>query len=175
MQKFLKEAKPYIITIIIVLLTKTYIVAPIKVNGKSMINTLEDGDIMLLNKLTYRFNEIKRFDIIVLKATKEDFVYKGEFLVKRIIGLPGEKIEYKNDTLYVNGKKVEDNHGNDKTPDYNIKDLGSTTVPEDSYFVLGDNRVNSMDSGVLGFIKKKDIVGKAQFTVLPISRFGEKK
>lgn len=175
MRSFLKEISPYIIAIVAVLFVKSYIVAPIKVNGSSMVNTLENGDIMILNKLAYKFGDIKRFDIIVLEATKEDFVYKGEYLIKRVIGLPGEKIEYKNDTLYVNGKKVKDNHGNDKTPDFNIKELGSTKVPKGYYFVLGDNRVNSMDSRVLGFIKEEDIVGKANFTVLPVSRFGTKK
>lgn len=161
-KKILKEYLPYIFTIILVLLFKKYVVSPIKVNGDSMNNTLLNGDIMILNSLEYRFHKIKRFDIVVVRG-------KNELLIKRIIGLPGEKIEYKNNKLYVNGKRIKDKYGKDKTKDF------STVVGKNSYYVLGDNRNNSLDSRYFGDFKKKDILGKTSLTVFPIKRMGNKK
>lgn len=165
---FFKEIYIYIIIIVLVLLIKTFIVAPIRVNGDSMLDTLENKDIMILNKLNYRFNKIKRFDIVVIK-------YNNERLIKRVIGLPGEKIEYKNNALYVNGEKVVEDFNHKKTSDFNIKELGSSKVPDDMYFVLGDNRVNSLDSRVIGFIPKNNIEGKTSLTIFPFNRIGNKK
>ena len=159
---FLKEYVPYILVIIIVLLIKQFVVSPIKVNGDSMLKTLHDGDIMILNRIGYQFSDIKRFDIVVVDEG-------SEFIIKRIIGLPGEKVEYKDNVLYINDKKVKDTYGSDITEDFSVK------VPKGSYFVLGDNRTNSMDSRVFGSFKKKDILGKAGFILFPFSRFGEKE
>ena len=142
---------------------------PVRVNGSSMNPTLKDGDIMILNKLGR--NNIKRFDIVVIDNKDED-------LIKRVIGLPGDKIEYKDNILYVNGKKVEEKFTKKKYErlnDYSIEALEHSTVPKDYYFVLGDNRPNSVDSEELGFIHKDDIRGKASFTIFPFSRFGNKK
>lgn len=166
--KFFKEAYMYIIIIVIVLLVKTFIVAPIRVNGDSMLDTLKNKDIMILNKLSYHFNKIKRFDIIVIK-------HKNDRLIKRVIGLPGEKIEYKDNILYVNGKKVLENFNHEKTANFNIDEIGSNIVPDDMYFVLGDNRVNSLDSRVIGFIPRSKIEGKTKLTIFPFSRIGNKK
>ena len=162
MKKFLKEYVPYIVIIILVLLFKRFIMSPIKVNGDSMNTTLKDKDIMILNIIGYRFTDIKRFDIVVVDGEKE-------YLIKRVIGLPGEKIEYKNNKLYVNGKYVKDKYGKKITNDFSVK------VPKDSYFVLGDNRTNSLDSRYFGAFKKKEILGKTNFTIFPFNRFGKKK
>ena len=97
-----KDLWIYIVIIIVVILLKIFIVAPIKVNGTSMIDTLEDKDIMILDKISYRFKDIKRFDIVVVDD-------KEELIIKRVIGLPGEYIEYKDNKLYVNGKYVKEN------------------------------------------------------------------
>ena len=159
---FLKEYVPYLITIILVILVKKYVVTPIKVNGESMYDTLIDGDIMILNIIDYRMHGAKRFDIVVADEGTE-------YLIKRVIGLPGEEIEYKDNQLYVNGKKVKDNYGTDVTDDFSFK------VPKDSYFIMGDNRTNSVDSRRLGAFKKDEIKGKTKLTIFPFSRFGKKK
>ena len=89
MQKFLKEYLPYIIVIIIVILVKIFFITPVRVKGVSMNNTLKDKDIMLLNKAIYRHQDIKRFDIVVIKMGNEE-------IIKRVIGLPGDEVVYKN-------------------------------------------------------------------------------
>lgn len=163
-----KDLWIYIVIIIVVILLKIFIVAPIKVNGTSMIDTLEDKDIMILDKISYRFKDIKRFDIVVVDD-------KEELIIKRVIGLPGEYIEYKDNKLYVNGKYVKENFNRKEMEDYSIEELGETKVPEDTYFVLGDNRPNSKDSRIIGFIPKKQILGKTSLTIFPFNRFGNKE
>ena len=159
---YFKEYYSYVLIIILVLLFKKFIAAPIKVNGDSMFKTLHDGDIMILNIVGYRFSEVERFDIVVVDEG-------NEYLIKRVIGLPGETIEYKDNQLYVDGKKVKENYGSDKTEDFKTK------VPKDSYFVLGDNRTNSLDSRFFGAFKRKKILGKTKLTLFPFNRFGNKK
>ena len=164
----IKEIIMYILIVIVILLIKKFIISPIRVNGTSMDPTLENGDIMILNKIGYRITKIKRFDIVVIK-------YKDELLIKRVIGLPGEKIKYVNNTLYVNGKKLDEEFDKTYTYNFSLKEIGSTTVPDDSYFVLGDNREVSKDSRSIGFIDREDIIGKSSLTLFPFNRFGTKK
>lgn len=161
-KKILKEYLPYVIIIILVLLIKTYIVAPIRVNGSSMNNTLKDGDIMILDIIGYKTNKLKRFDIVVVDNGKD-------YLIKRVIALPGETIEYKDNKLYINGKLIKDKYGNGPTRDFKAK------VDKDSYFVLGDNRNNSLDSRFYGSFHKNKIKGKTSFTIFPFNKFGNKK
>lgn len=162
MQKFVKEYVPYIVIIILVLVIKRYVVTPIRVNGPSMLPTLKDKDIMVLNEVGYRTHGLKRFDIVVLD-------YKGEKLIKRVIGLPGEKIEYKDNKLYVNGKVVKEDFSHADTEDFD-----EIKVEKDRYFVLGDNRVNSTDSRIIGTVSIKDIRGTTKLTIFPFGRFGNK-
>lgn len=169
MKRILKENYIYLIIIILVILLKIFVITPVRVNGTSMTPTLKEGDIMLLNKLT--FSKINRFDIVVVD-------YKDEELIKRVIGLPGERIEYKDNDLYVNGKKVKENFTkvkDNKLNSYSIESLEHSTIPKDYYFVVGDNRPDSKDSRMIGFIHKDNIMGKASFVIFPFSRFGSKK
>lgn len=168
MKKVIKEISSYALVILVVFLIKQYVVSPIRVNGESMYGTLHDQDIMILNKTIYHFKDIKRFDIVVVKTNQEP-------IIKRVIGLPSEKIEYKDSVLYVNGKKIQETFDHAKTEDFSTEDLDNLIIPDDMYLVLGDNRVNSLDSRVLGLIPKKDILGQAKYVILPFSRFGEKK
>ena len=160
----IKEIIPYLVIIIVVVLIRTFVITPIRVDGLSMYSTLNDGDILLLEKYDKAF---KRFDIVV-------FTNGEDRLIKRVIGLPGDKIEYKNNKLYINGKYQKEIFltNNQKTYDFTLKDIGYKKIPKGYYFVLGDNRTNSTDSRILGLIKKDKIQGKAIFTILPVNKFG---
>ncbi len=160
----IKEIIPYLIIIIVVALIRTFVITPIRVDGMSMYSTLNDGDILLLEKYDKSY---KRFDIVVFSNGEDR-------LIKRVIGLPGDKIEYKNNKLYINGKYQKEKFltNNQKTYDFTLEDIGYKKIPKNYYLVLGDNRTNSTDSRILGLIKEDKIKGKAVFTVLPISKFG---
>lgn len=166
-KNWLKELTPYIIIVIVVVLIRSFIVTPIKVDGLSMYSTLNSNEVLLLKKYDKAYD---RFDIIVFKNNKEK-------LIKRIIGLPGEVVEYKENKLYINGKYYEEPFlkNNQVTYDFKLKDIGYKILPENYYFVLGDNRTNSTDSRILGPINKKYIQGKADFAIFPFDKFGKIK
>ena len=161
MNKFWKEAKDYILIIIAVLIIRTFIVTPAIVDGASMDYTLEDGQLVFINKFVYNVKDVERFDIVVLNNEEDN-----DRIIKRIIGLPNEKIEYNNNQLYVNGKLVEQNYEVEQTEDFTV------VTKENEYFVLGDNRNVSKDSRMLGNFNKKDIVGRVNFRILPFKKFG---
>jgi len=162
MKKIIKEVIPYIIIIIIVLLIKKFIFTPVIVNGPSMMNTLHDKDVMILDKIGMKLNGIDRFDIVVIQT-------KNNKIIKRVIGLPGETIEYKNNELYINNKKIKDTYGNGITYDFE-----KVKIPKDTYYVLGDNRNDSVDSRIIGVVSKEDILGHATFIIYPFNRFGSR-
>ena len=162
-KKIILEIGSYILIFIVVLLIKSYVVSPIRVNGNSMYKTLHDQDIMILNEFTYYFNDIERLDIAVVK---ED----GDYLIKRVIGLPGEIIKCENGVVFINNKKLEEPYVVGTTSDFD-----EVVIGDDEYFVMGDNREVSLDSRVYGTYKKKYVIGKATYTIFPFSRFGMKK
>ena len=126
-----------------------------------MVPTLEDNQVLLLNKIDYRFNEIERYDIVVIKVGKSE-------IIKRVIGLPGENIEYRNNTLYINGHE-ETTEYNFDTEDFNLKSIcNCDKIPQDKYLVLGDNRLVSSDSRIIGLIDKEDILGSTKISLWPI-------
>lgn len=164
-------AKAFIIAISLVTVLRIFVFNPVIVDGASMNPTLNNGDCMIVNKI----GDVQRFDIIVFHAT-EDSDY-----IKRVIGLPGDKIEYKNDKLYINGKHYKEPYLAANTQEelgpvtgsFTLKDItGVERVPEGEVFVLGDNRRNSTDSRHIGTIKMKDIVGKANLVFWPASDMG---
>lgn len=164
--KVIKEITSYVLIIVIVLLIKKFIFTPIRVNGDSMYPTLKNNDIMILNEIGYYINGVERFDIVVVDTN-------GEKIIKRIIGLPGDKVEYKDNQLFINDKLVEEEFNHAETLDFSVnKDLGYEIIPNDYYFVVGDNRVNSVDSRMIGLVHKKQILGKTNYVVYPFNRFG---
>ena len=169
MKRIIRELIPYIVIVIVVVLFRTFIATPVVVDGPSMDPTLRNGQLLILEKLD---KDYKRMDIVIVK-TKIDG--SRERLVKRIIGLPGETIEYKHDKLYVNGKVVDDEFAS-ITERFSVEELYRTKkIPEGYYFVMGDNRNVSLDSRDkrVGFVKKKDIVGKAIFRIFPFNKVGK--
>lgn len=160
-----KEYFFYVCLIFAIIIVRTFIVTPIRVNGESMYPTLKNKEIMILNKINYRFNDIKRFDIVVINTDEEK-------LIKRVIGLPGETLKYENNTLYIDGQEVKEPFLKEKTEDFNLKDIGYKKIPKDCYFVLGDNRNNSKDSRMIGPIKRKQISGRAKLVILPLKNKG---
>lgn len=163
--KIIKELVPYFVIILVVVLIRSFIITPVRVNGNSMNETLQDGEILLLEKYDKDF---ERFDIVVLN-------YNNEKLVKRIIGLPGETIEYRNNILYINGKKVEESFISENTENFKLEYLGYDKIPEGYYFVVGDNRDDSLDSRIIGLIPNDKIDGKAIFRIFPFKSFGSLK
>ena len=163
--KFIKELIPYLVILIIVLVLRTYVFTPIKVNGTSMVPTLDGGEFMLLTK--YNKNDLNRNDIVIVTIKHSDV---KEDIIKRIIAMPGETISCKDGIIYINSKKVEEKYGKGVTNDFEKVKLG-----KDEYFVLGDNRANSLDSSEFGPIKKSQIKGKANLVVFPFDEFGKVK
>ena len=164
MKKIIKELYPNVIIVVCVVLFRTFIATPVRVDGDSMRESLHNGDILILNKLD---NNYERFDVVVVNYNKSK-------LVKRIIGLPGENIEYKNNQLYISNKKMDDVE-TIRTLDFSLEELYSIDeIPNDHYFVMGDNRGNSLDSRDyrVGLIKKEDIVGVTIFRLYPFTKIG---
>lgn len=175
------EYMPYVIIIVFVVLIRTFIATPIKVNGSSMSPTLYNGDHMLLYKLTPKTRGIKRFDIVVIKTDS------GK-LIKRVIGLPGEKIKYEvikdeeeneHGILYINGEVVEETFLTEEAKnatcvyDTKICNGEEVKIPDGEYYVMGDNRINSKDSRMIGTIEKDKIMGTTQIVLFPFNRIGK--
>ena len=150
----------------------TYIGQRTEVDGKSMEPTLYDKDNLIVDKITYRFHDPERFDIIVFPFQYQEDTY----FIKRIIGLPGETVQIDEaGTIFINGKVLSESYGKEVIRPENIG-LASEpiTLGEDEYFVLGDNRNNSKDSrvDVVGNIHRDNIIGRAWLRMWPFERFG---
>ncbi|MFC4619015.1 signal peptidase I [Camelliibacillus cellulosilyticus] len=171
--------KALAIAVIIAIIIRSFIFANYVVEGPSMMPTLQDGNRLIVNKIDYDFTSPHRFDIIIFHATPTDDY------VKRVIGLPGDSIEYKNDTLYVNGKAVNEPYlkrykenvvNGPLTNNFTTKDIPNviplSRVPKGKLLVLGDNRKDSTDSRVFGFVDMNKVVGKVDVRYWPVSKFG---
>lgn len=161
MKKVWLEIKDYIIIILVVVIVRTFIVTPAIVDGASMDNTLKDGQLVIINKFIYRFDDIKRFDIVVVSNE-----INNDKIIKRVIGLPNETIMYKDNNLFINGELIKTDYDFGDTEDF------TKTTKDNEYFVLGDNRVVSKDSRVLGNFTKNDILGRVKYRIFPFNKFG---
>ncbi len=174
MNNVLKEILNTVLYLIVVFaltfLFITFIAQRTEVSGQSMEPTLQDCDSLLVDKISYRFSEPKRFDIVI-------FPYKygnNQYFIKRVIGLPGETVRVDRDgNIYINEVKLEENYGAEVILDPGRAESG-VTLGEKEYFVMGDNRNHSMDSRdiTVGNISKSDILGKAFIRIYPFSSFG---
>ena len=159
--KKLKELMPYIIIVAVVLLVRSFIVTPGLVNGSSMEPTLHNNELVLINKIGLN-KGIDRYDIVVVK-------YENSTIIKRVIGLSYETVEYINDTLYIDGEIVNTKVDFEYTKDFKL------TAGKNEYIVLGDNRNISKDSRIIGPVKERDIIGKVDLVLFPFSKFGKVK
>lgn len=194
MKRFLKEWGVFSLIIIAILLTRLFVWFPVTVDGHSMDPTLADKQQLIVVKTS----SIQRFDIVVAEE-KEDG--KTKQIVKRVIGMPGDKIKYDNDTLYINGKKVDEAYLKDYKAAFKKDNLQSTyaynsyfqelasssaafttdkdgnasfeiTVPKGQYYLLGDDRIVSKDSRAVGTFSRKSIVGEVKFRFWPLNKIG---
>lgn len=163
MEKFLKDLLPYIAVILAVILIRVFIATPVRVTGTSMVPTLNNKEIMILVKLTRYFESYKRFQIVVIKTG-------NSYLIKRVVGLPGEKIKCVDNVIYINNKAIEDNYGSGLTSDFDEVKLGN-----DEYFVMGDNREVSQDSRFIGPIKESNIKGYTNIVIYPLNKIRKAK
>jgi signal peptidase I len=161
MKKFWDTIKDYVYIIIVVVLIRTFLVTPAIVEGNSMNDNLKNNDLVIINKLTYRINDINRFDVVVVKNDADK-----DKIIKRVIGLPNETIIYRNNKLYINNEEVKVDIVFKDTDDFEY------TTKDNEYFVMGDNRPVSKDSRYLGAFKREKIVGKVSIRLFPFNKFG---
>lgn len=168
---FLKELLIWAcIFLLFVKVVPAYILEKTIVDGISMKNTLQDEEQLMVEKVSYQFSDPKRFDIVTLTPYGEDV---DETFIKRVIGLPGETIQIKDEKIYINGEVLEESYGREPILDGGIANE-PITLGEDEYFVMGDNRNESTDSRdeSIGTIKRNLIKGKAILRIWPLNKFG---
>jgi signal peptidase I len=161
--------------LIVLLLTwviLTFVGQRTSVSGQSMLPMLENGDQLIVDKLTYRFRDPERYDIIVFPYQFAENTY----YIKRVIGLPGETVQIDDKgAIYINGELLPEHYGREVIAANNLGLAASLiTLGKDEYFVLGDNRNNSSDSREpsVGNIRRKDIIGRAWMRMWPLKGFG---
>ncbi len=176
MKKVLREVLSTGLYLLIVLCLTYLVIAFVgqrtEVNGASMEPTLSDEDNLIVDKITYRFHDPERFDIIVFPYKFKEKTY----FIKRIIGLPGETVQIDAEgNIYIDGEILEESYGREVISAEHIGLAGEPiTLGADEYFVMGDNRNNSTDSRVaqVGNIKRDDIIGRAWLRIWPFDKFG---
>ncbi|MEC2053766.1 signal peptidase I [Peribacillus psychrosaccharolyticus] len=168
--------KALVIALVLVFVIRYFLFTPIVVDGLSMVPTLKSEDRMIVNNFSYAIGDPKRFDIIVFEAPE------GKDYIKRVIGLPGDEVSYKNDVLYINGKVYDEPYladlkkqltdGGLLTEPFTLSDVtDSKTVPEGHLFVLGDNRRYSKDSRHIGYIPYEKVLGSTKLVYWPVKEF----
>ena len=159
-----------LIVLVLTYLVITFVGQRTQVSGASMETTLSDGDNLIVDKISYRFGDPQRFDIIVFPFQYEEDTY----YIKRIIGMPGETVRIDGKgNIYIDGEILEESYGREvmESPGRAFEDI---TLAEDEYFVLGDNRNKSSDSRdpSVGNIHRRDIIGRAWIRIWPFGKFG---
>lgn len=156
-----------VVAVSLSIIISQYVIHHTTVDGKSMSYTLEDGDMLIIDKLTYQFSKPRRFDIVVFPVSDD------EYYIKRIIGLPGETIQIIDGKVYINEQLLDDPYGFEDITYYG-EAIEPIHINEGHYFVLGDNRNESVDSreASIGVIPEEKIIGRAIFVLYPIRSFG---
>ena len=169
MKKGLIEVLFYIVLVFgVSFLLTTYVGQRTRVNGESMYPTLHDDDNLIVDKVSYRFSDPRRYDIIVFP-----YRYKEMYFIKRIIGLPGETVQILDGYVYIDGKKLDEHFCDEKIQNAALAS-DPITLGDDEYFVLGDNRNASEDSRFpdVWNVRRKEIIGRAWVRIWPFERAG---
>lgn len=171
LREVLSFLKDLAVSMAVILIICNFIVRPVRVYGDSMYPTLLDGGIGFSNVLGMKTGDLERFDIAIIYLPQ-----KNEYLVKRVIGLPGETLSYKNGQLYINGEPIEEDFLDqayvEECGQYFMSDVAPITLDEDEYYCLGDNRPASSDSRYYGPFKKENIRSKGVLILWPFTDFG---
>lgn len=173
MKGIIRELFGFIVFIVIVAAVSYFVVAFVgqrtQVSGESMETTLADGDHLIVDKISYRFRDPKRYDIVVFPYRYEENTY----YIKRIIGLPGETVQIADGYVYINGVLLDEHYGNEVMNNPGLA-AEPITLGADEYFVLGDNRNNSQDSrsANVGVIHRDELLGRAWIRIWPLDKFG---
>lgn len=173
-KEILSWVKTIALAIIIVFICRQFIFTPTSVFGESMSPTFHDADRVIVSKTS----KIQRFDVVVFDAPD----LEGEHYIKRVIGLPGDSIKMEDDVLSINGEEFpeeylkenkENNTLEELTFDFTLEEItGKTKVPKDMLFVMGDNRLNSKDSRIFGFVPYDSVIGEVKFRFYPVNAVG---
>ena len=175
-KEFFRDFMGYIITFFVIVFIFTFIVAFHPIAGNSMVPALEEGNIVAVNKFYHHFFDMKRNHIVIVKKDSKTYI-------KRIIGLPGERVDFKDNNLYVNNEGYTENFLDDEvvTRDFDFEDICNIdecplgVIPSDYYLVLGDNREDSMDSrsAKFGLVHIDEIKGIVMFKIWPVDDLGK--
>ncbi|MDQ6419279.1 signal peptidase I [Paenibacillus sp. LHD-117] len=173
--------KALVIAVVLVFIIRMFLFEPFIVDGPSMQPNFETGERLIVNKILYSIREPKFGEVVVFDVPEQ-----GRKFIKRVIGVPGDKIRVEGDDLYINDEKVEEPYiaeaiaaaraeggmYNGDGPRYNFPNdtVTEMTVPEDTIFAMGDNRSNSTDSRMIGFVKDDEIVGRADVIFWPLNK-----
>ena len=173
MKEIIKELSGWLLYIVLIIAftwcVVTFVGQRTEVSGSSMETTLSDKDQLIVDKMTYRFRDPKRYEIVVFPYQYQENTY----YIKRIIGLPGETVQILSGMVYIDGMRLDEHYGNEIMENPGIAEE-PLKLGEDEYFVLGDNRNNSSDSRAsdVGLIHRKDLIGRAWIRVWPLSQIG---
>lgn len=168
--------KALVIAVVLVFLIRQFLFSPFIVDGPSMQPNFETGERLIVNKILYTIREPKFGEVVVFDVPEQ-----GRKFIKRVIGVPGDKIRLEGDDLYINDKKIDEPYIKEAVEAahaegrlYNEKgstsDVAEVVVPEDTIFALGDNRSDSTDSRVIGFVSDKEVVGRADIIFWPLNK-----
>ena len=172
-ERSVRELLGWVVYILIVVcatyLIVTYVGQRTKVSGDSMLNTLHNEDNLIVDKISYRFRDPERFEIVVFPYRYQEDTY----YIKRIIGLPGETVQIMEGYVYINGEKLEENYGREVMEESGIA-AEPIELGEDEYFVLGDNRNHSSDSREpnVGVLHRDELIGRAWVRIWPLKSIG---
>lgn len=164
--EWLEWIKAIFVAIILVFILRTFVFSASVVEGESMSPTLDHGNKIIFNKFVYLVGEPERADVVIIQRPLKNYV-------KRVIALPGEVIEIRNHILYINNEPYEQSFISEEAV-FNTGNFGPIEVPNDSYFVMGDNRAVSKDSrNGLGFIEDNHIIGRSEFIIYPFDEWAQ--